>query len=81
MRSAPGDDASVPSEDPSDGFCLIVSDLVSLLDRVRACLELVKTAIVQEASGNREFANVVVLDDVMPLYANAASALCACEPG
>lgn len=79
MHSAPGDNASVPSERPNDSFCLIVSDLVSLLDRVRAGIELVETAIAQEASGNPEFANVVVLDDVTPLYANAASALCACD--
>lgn len=79
MHSAPGDNASVPSDGPSDSFCLIVSDLVSLLDRVRAGIELVETAIAQEASGNPEFANVVVLDDVTPLYANAAAALCACD--
>lgn len=79
MHSASDDNASVPSDRPSDSFCLIVSDLVSLLDRVRAGIELVETAIAQEASGNREFANIVVLDDVTPLYANAASALCACD--
>lgn len=76
MLSAPDDNASVPYEAPNDSFCLIVSDLVSLLDRVHTSIELVETAIAQEASGNQEFANVVVLDDVTPLYANAASALC-----
>ncbi|MGH6677642.1 MAG: hypothetical protein ACREDL_01570 [Bradyrhizobium sp.] len=79
MNSALGDNASVPSERPGDNVCLIVSDLVSLLDSVRAGIELVETAIAQEASGNPEFANIVVLDDVTPLYANAAFALCACD--
>ncbi|MGH6716345.1 MAG: hypothetical protein ACREDC_09195, partial [Bradyrhizobium sp.] len=79
MHRAPDDNTSVPSEGPNDSFCPIVADLASLLDHVHASIESVETAMAQETSGNQDHANVVVLDDVTPLYANAASALCACD--
>ncbi|WP_407177959.1 hypothetical protein [Bradyrhizobium sp. STM 3562] len=79
MRNAKADDAAVPSEDRNDGFYLIVSDLVSLIDHVQASMKLIEAAKVQDCIGNQEFADVVVLDDVTPLYTQAEAALAACN--
>ena len=69
------------SEDRIDLHHVIVSDLMSLIEGVRAGMELIESAIAREAPlGNQEIAtDVVVLDDVTPGYAKAAAALNACN--
>ena len=80
MQNA-ADGTSVASEDRIDLHHVIVSDLMSLIESVRASMELIESAIAREAPlGNQETAtNVVVLDDVTPGYAKAAAALNACN--
>lgn len=64
---------SAPSED-RNGLCgAIVSDLVSLIECVRASMELIDAAVAGQAPlGYQEIgANVVILDDVTPGYVRA----------
>lgn len=79
MQNVEAGDAAVPSEDRNDSFYLIVSDLVSLIDHVQASIRLIETATAQDCVGNQEFAEIVVLDDVTPLYTQAGAALDACN--
>lgn len=79
MQNAEAGDAAVPSEDRNDGFYMIVSDLVSLIDHVEASIKLIETAKAQGCSDDQEFAGIVVLDDVTPLYTQARAALDACN--
>ncbi len=79
MQSAKSGGAAVPSQVREDSFYLIVSDLVSLIDHVQASIKLIESAKAQGAAGDQEFADVVVLDDVTPLYAQASAALDACN--
>lgn len=79
MQNAKAGEVAVPSEDRNDSFYLIVSDLVSLIDHVQASIKLIETAKAQECAGNQEFADIVVLDDVTPLYTRAGAALDACS--
>jgi hypothetical protein len=67
----------------NDSYGAIVSDLMSLIEQVQACMKLVETAIASEASaGNQEVAaDVVVLDDVTPRYARANTTLNSCNAG
>jgi hypothetical protein len=67
--------AAVPSEDRNDNFYLIVSDLVPLIDHVQASIRLIETATAHDCAGNQEFAEIMMLDDVTPLYAQADAAL------
>jgi hypothetical protein len=72
---------SAPSED-RNGLCgAIVSDLVSLIECVRASMELIDAAVAGQAPlGYQEIgANVVILDDVTPGYVRARAALNSCE--
>jgi hypothetical protein len=62
-----------------DNFGAIVSDLFSLVEHVRASIDLIDGAIAREISlGDGEAANVIVLDDVTPQYLKASQALQAC---
>ena len=83
MQNAAGGGASAPSDGRNDGHQAVVSDLVSLIERVQASMKLIDTAIAGEAPlGNQEIAaNVVVLDDITPRYLKARAALSACEAG
>ncbi len=81
MQNAEAGDRAVPSENRNDSFYLIVSDLVSLIDRVQASIRLIEAATAQDCAGNQEFAEIVVLDDVTPLYTQAGAALGACNAG
>ena len=69
----------VPLDGRDDGFYMVASDLVSLIDRVQASIRLVETAQAREAAIDAQPADVVVLDDVTPLYAQASAALEACN--
>ena len=77
MRTAAGGETPAPSHDDNDRDRAIVSDLVSLIERVQTSMKTIEAAIAWEASfGNQEFAgNVVVLDDVTPRYVRANAAL------
>ena len=64
-----------------DDFSSIVFDLMSLIGHVQSSIKLIESAIVRESShGDQDNdGNVVVLDDVTPCYAEASSALIACN--
>ena len=81
MQSAEGSGFSARSDDRNDGEGSIVSELVSLIEHVRASMKLIESAIAMEpAPGDPGTpANVVVLDDVTPRYQNARAALKACN--
>ena len=78
MQNATAQDA-VPLNDRDEGFYMIVSDLVCLIDRVQASMKLVETTQAQQPAADAELADVLVLDDVTPLYAQASAALDACN--
>ncbi len=79
MQHAADRDMAVPSENRDEGFCVVVSDLASLIDRVQASIKLIETARAQPSIAEAELGDVVVLDDVTPLYAQAGAALDACN--
>ncbi|HLG81236.1 MAG TPA: hypothetical protein VKY22_09475 [Bradyrhizobium sp.] len=60
-------------------FCTVVSDLEALIDHVQASIKLIETVQAQQAAADAEPADVVVLDDVTPLYMQASAALDACN--
>jgi hypothetical protein len=74
---------SAPSDDRDDSHHSIVCNLLFLIERVRANMRLIESAIAREAPlGNQEIAaDVVVLDDVTPRYLKANAALNACNEG
>jgi hypothetical protein len=72
-------DAQVPLDDRDEGFHLVVSDLVSPIDRVQAIIQLIKTAQAEKGGADGELGDVIVLDDVSPLYAKASAALDVCD--
>jgi hypothetical protein len=77
MRTAAGGESPAPAYVDRGGDHAMVSDLVSLIEGVRASKKVIEAAIAREASfGNQEFAgNIVVLDDVTPRYVRANAAL------
>jgi hypothetical protein len=82
MQTAIGRDELVPLDDRDEGFYLVVSDLVSLIDRVQTSVKLIETVQAthaQQAICDPELPDVIVLDDVTPLYAKAGAALDACN--
>ena len=78
MQNATAADV-VPSDDRDDGFYIVVSDLVALIDRVQASITLIESAQARQGAAEAEFGDVVVLDDVTPLYLKAGAALDACN--
>ena len=80
MQSETGG-VSVRSDDRNDGDAPIVSELVSLIEHVRASMKLIESAIAMEPplSDPGLSANVVVLDDLTPRYQNARAALNSCN--
>ncbi|MGE5157261.1 MAG: hypothetical protein ACM3OF_03850 [Gemmatimonas sp.] len=79
MQNTEAGDVAVPSGNRNDSFDLIVSDLASLVDHVQASIKLIEAAKAQDCAGEQELAEIVVLDDVTPLYAQAAAALDTCN--
>ena len=79
MQNAAMRDGAVPPEDRDEGFYLVVSDLVALIDRVQTSLKLIEVAKGQQRIGDQEYDDIVVLDDVTPLYTQAGAALDACN--
>ena len=72
-------DQPVPPKHGNAGFCMVMSDLVSLIDRVKVSIKLIEAAQAQHDITDPELADVVVLDDITPLYAHAGAALDACN--
>jgi hypothetical protein len=83
MQNAAGGGTSSKSGGRNDGCRLIISDLVSLIERVRESMKLIESEVAEETPpGDQELAaNVVVLDDVTPRYAKAYAELAASNAG
>ena len=80
MQNAAGGGIEREPHDQNDAYRSVVSDLISLIEHVRASSRLIETAIARETSaGQDSAANVVVLDDVSPRYMKAAATLQACD--
>jgi hypothetical protein len=81
MQNAAGFGTSAQSDDRSDSYRAVASDLKSLIAHVQASIALIETTMASELPlGNQEIgANVVVLDDVTPRYARASAALNTCH--
>jgi hypothetical protein len=82
MQNA-ADHTSVQSDNRNDSYGSIVSNLGSLVEQVRANMNLIETAIASEAAlgDPQATASLVVLDDVTPRYVRANAALNACNAG
>jgi hypothetical protein len=80
MHNAEGGSVSARSNDRNSVFGLIVSEIVSLVENVKASIKRIDSAIAMEPShGHQEgAADFVVLDDVTPCYQNARATLNAC---
>jgi hypothetical protein len=83
MQNAAGGGTSAQFDVRNDSYRSIVSDLVSLVERVRESMKLIELAVAEETPpGNQELAaNVIVLDDVTPRYAKAYAELAASNAG
>ena len=81
MHNAAGDRVEIEPGNRNDTYLEVVSELVALIDHVRASLKLIERATAQEASlGNQGVcASVIVLDDVTPRYMKATTALTVCH--
>jgi hypothetical protein len=80
MQDVASGGAIVQFEGLNETYHSIVSELVSLIGHVQASMRLLESAIASEAApGGQEAANVVILDDVTPRYAQASAALNSCN--
>ena len=81
MANAAADNFAVCSDDGSDPYSLIVTDLVALMGHVQASLKLIESAIAREALlAEQDTANnILVLDDITPRYFAASTVLKACD--
>ncbi len=79
MQNTAGRDGQ--SDDRNDNSFSVVSNLVSLVDHIRASMKALELAIARELPSLDEEThdNVVVLDDITPCYVKANAALHACE--
>ena len=81
MQNETGGSAAVRSDDRDNNDRSIASNLMTLIGQVQANMKLIEAAIAGESSPrNQEVAaNVIVLDDVTPRYANAHAVLGSCS--
>jgi hypothetical protein len=80
MEDVAGGGAIAPSEGQNESYHSIISELASLIEHVQASMKLLESAIASEAApSGQEAANVVILDDVSPRYAQAGAALNSCN--
>jgi len=85
MQNAAGDGVAQAPHDQNAAYHAVVSDLVSLVERVQNSLRLIEQTIARETSpettpGSPESStNIIVLDDVSPRYMKSAAALQACD--
>jgi hypothetical protein len=78
MQNPAGNVALLIDRRQIDGCRSIISDIMSLIERVEGSAALVEAAL--EASGGEDNAgNMVVLDDLTPRYALADAALKTCN--
>ena len=83
MQNAAGGRTSAQFDGQNDNYRSIVSDLVSLIERVQQSVKLIETAVAEDLplSDQELAANVIVLDDVTPRYAKAYAELTASRAG
>ena len=72
------------SDDQSNAYLAVVSDLVGLIEHVQNGLRLTERMIAKEtlletSIGTESSTNVIVLDDISPRYVKAAAAVQACD--
>ena len=81
MQDAAGDAVAQAPHDQNDAYHTVVSNLVSLAERVQNSQRLIEQTIAGETSlGSPESSiDVIVLDDVSPRYMKAAAAVQACD--
>jgi hypothetical protein len=89
MQNAAGDGVAQVPHDQNAAYRAVVSDLVSLVERVQDSLRLIEQTIAKETApetspetphgGPESSTNVIVLDDVSPRYMKSAAALQACD--
>ena len=89
MQNAAGDGVAQAPHDQNAAYRAVVSDLVSLVERVQDSLRLIEQTIANETApeaspetppGSSESStNIIVLDDVSPRYMKSAAALQACD--
>ena len=89
MQNAAGDGVAQAPHDQNAAYRAVVSDLVSLVERVQDSLRLIEQTIAKETApetspetppGSPESStNIIVLDDVSPRYMKSAAALQACD--
>lgn len=80
MQNTRGSGAQPESADQNERYRTVVSDLASVVGRVRKSLELVESEIARGTDAD-EAADIIVLDDVTPGYSRARTALRECEAG
>lgn len=83
MHDTAGGGISDHHDPESNRYQAIVSDLVSLVERMHACTKAIESAMAGEATfGNQEVApGVIELDDVTPRYVRTHAALETCTAG
>ena len=83
MQPPHGGGIAIEPDDRNDAYRLVVSDVISLIEHVKASLALIEHEIAREtATGSQDTSNsVIVMDDVTPPYARATAALIRGEPG
>jgi hypothetical protein len=81
MQNAAGDGVAQAPYDQNTAYRAVVSDLVSLVERLQNSLRLIEKTIAEETTpGSPESStNIIVLDDVSPRYMKSAAALQACD--
>lgn len=83
MQDEAGDRTPSESTARHDVYDPIISDLVSAIERVKASVRLIESAIATDSSfDNPEPTTAfVVLDDLTPFYTRMAAALSVCKSG
>jgi hypothetical protein len=83
MQNVKNSGATAQSDDRDDIYRAVVANLASLIEHIQTSLTMLDAAVAREATAAVQelAANVVVLDDVTPLYLKAGAALKACDTG
>jgi hypothetical protein len=83
MQHAAAGVTSALSDERNLNHQAIVSELVSLIERIQASMKLIELALARETprGGEEVAANVVILDDVTPRYLKANAGLDMCQAG
>jgi hypothetical protein len=83
MQNVKNSGVTAQSDDRDDIYRAVVANLASLIEHIQTSLTMLEAAVAREATvAVQELAaNVVVLDDVTPLYLKADVALKACDAG